>query len=160
MKNDILALMMRQKDMLFKNSVDPDGAPWKPLAVSTMKARNRKITDKKKKDQVSILVDTGTMKNSITEAAAPYGIKETTGDEVVLGTNVVYAAAQNFGATIVAGERSSLIRSDLKTKQAKILSATKFTIPPRPFIGIGDADEPQIVELIDAFVTQTGGFLE
>jgi len=158
LKNNLIALMMGQKDNLFRAQTSPDGEAWLPLGALSKAKRNRKIKDVKKKGQISILNDTGTLKNSITKLGAPYGISTIEGDEVGLGTNVEYAAAQNFGATIDVAERSSLFTSDLKTKTNKILPASKFTIPARPFMGIGSKDEEEISNFIDLFASENGGF--
>lgn len=144
LKNNLLALMMNQKDMVFRNQASPDGQPWLPLGGKSQKRRDKK-NSADRKGQVSILTDTGTLKNSISVSGAANQLSSIDGDTIELGTNVVYAAAQNFGATIIAGERSQI-----GTK--KILHATKIVIPARPFMGIGQQDEAEITETIEHFM--------
>lgn len=65
----------------FRSKTDPEGAPWQPLAQSTV-ARRRKGSS-------SILTDTGVLKNSI---AVTSGKRS-----VTFGTNVPYAGIHQFG---------------------------------------------------------------
>lgn len=65
----------------FRSKTDSTGAPWAPLAASTI-ARRRKRSS-------SILVDTGVLKNSI---AATAGKRS-----VTFGTNTPYAGIHQFG---------------------------------------------------------------
>lgn len=66
----------------FRRSREPGGAPWRPLAASTI-ARRRRGSSKP-------LLDTGLLANSITYRATRSG--------VTLGTSVPYAAPHQLGA--------------------------------------------------------------
>lgn len=175
LKSNILVLFMRQKDLLFRQSVDPDGRAWQPLSESTQKARMRKSKKAKlsklQKEQIAvetekeagyfdtglynqklstaltikkigkILVDSAVMKNSLISPQGQGSVQTTLGDEIVYGTNVEYASIHNFGGTIQR-------KSKLDVKEKKSLTV----IPARPFIGIGDKDEEQVIELVNDFV--------
>lgn len=146
LKNNIISLMMNQKDEVFRSQASPDGVPWKKLSDTHFGRRDKKNSSDRK-GKVAILEDTGTLRNSIAAQGqgAPgneHTLKSVTGDEASLGTNVVYGPAQNYGATIIAGERS-------KIGDQRILHATKIVIPARPFMGISERDEEEIVQVIE-----------
>lgn len=146
LKSSILTIILRQKDLLFKNSVDPDGKKWEPLAPLTIKSKirkNAKITsDKKKQKKFKILVDTGNLKNSLTVQGGQESIQETSGDEIVVGTNVEYAAIHNFGGSI---QKKNAVEFTEREENM-------IFIPARPFIGIGVQDENQIAEKISSYI--------
>ncbi len=147
LKRSLLTLMIRQKDVLFGQSTDPAGTPWKPLSQLVAAQKNSKskmsdeqIAEKQKTNpnfqQHKILIDTGALKNSLTSASAPYAIRSTTGTVVELGTNIRYAKIQNYGGKI------------------KSRSGHEIVIPARPFIGISNRDDSQIQEKIQATVNK------
>ena len=76
----------------FKDSTDPYGDKWKPLAKATV-ARRRKGSHQP-------LLDTGRLRNSITRRVLAGG------DGVEVGTNVVYAAIHNFGGQAGRGHKT------------------------------------------------------
>ena len=145
LKRSLLTVMIRQKDKLFQQSIAPDGTPW--LALSKKVASKKNKLSKKSDAEISqlqksnpnyaqhkILIDTKTLANSITTPMAPYAVRSTAGNEVALGTNVPYAAIQNFGGTI------------------KRSNGVEIIIPARPFIGFGNDDNKQVQEKIEATV--------
>lgn len=129
LKRSILALMIGQKDDVFKGEHDPEGTPWTPLSPKTI-ARRRNH-----QGGVKILQDTGQLKNSLTQAGAPYKIESARGYDVELGTNVPYARIHQYGGVI-------------KTRHAEI------TIPARPFIGLGPNDAQEISEVVEGFMAR------
>lgn len=145
LKASILTVILRQKDLLFRNSVDPDGKPWQPLATLSEKrkiAKNAKITnDKKKQKKTKILVDTSNLKNSLSVLGGGNSIQDTTGDSISVGTNVEYAAIHNFGGQIQR-------QKGYESKEDVQLTI----IPARPFIGLGDDDLNQINEKIENYI--------
>lgn len=68
-------------DDRFETSTDPTGAPWDPLAPATVAARRG--------SSAKPLIDTGTLRNSITT--------EFDALSILLGTNVPYAGPHQFG---------------------------------------------------------------
>ncbi len=145
LKRSLLTLMIRQKDILFQQSTDPAGSPWKPLSQLVADTKNAKsklsaeeISEKQKTNpnfkMHKILIDTGALKNSMTATSAPYSVRSTAGNVVEIGTNIPYARIQNYGGKI------------------KSRSGAEIVIPARPFIGISDRDDTQIQEKIEATV--------
>ena len=92
----------------FERERDPDGTPWLPSQRAL--AENSQT-----------LTDTGRLKGLITYLVVD-------DEELLVGTNVVYAAIHQFGGQ--AGR-------DKKT-----------TLPPRPYLGIDGRDETAITRIV------------
>ena len=112
----------------FQSGTAPDGTSWKPVR------RGGKP-----------LVDSSRLVQSIS--------RQRSGNTVQVGTNVIYGAIHQFGG-------------EIKPKKAKVLHfqidgnsifARKVTIPARPFLGIGPADEAAIEDAIQDEVDLTTG---
>lgn len=162
LKRSLLTILLRQKDRVFKNETGPDGEHWKPLSTFTEAMRNEKITKKGfEKLEASdgalsahkILQDTGMLRNSLTDATAPYSAAGTEGDEVKIGTSVDYAATHNFGAIIVPRQAASL--SFVGAGGVRVFTK-KSVIPARPFIGFGESDSKKVNEKIEAYMNKGG----
>lgn len=95
------ALIQTSTDIRWEREVDPDGQPWTPLARSTVKR-------KAKLGKERLLQISTRLRNSITRK--PYV------DRVEVGTNVVYAAAHQFGATIKRSPVMARIFRKVSTK--------------------------------------------
>jgi phage virion morphogenesis protein len=140
LKGDLLGMMIQWKENDFENQTDPDGNPWTPLSKKTIAKRLEKGKGAK------ILEDTFSLKNSL--KAKDNGVNSTSGNEVILGTNVEYAKIQNFGGTIMMPENKNAFG-------LKIVSpAHPIIIPARPFMGIGKKDEEEITEAIEFFLSK------
>lgn len=92
-----------------------DLTPWRELAPATQK---RKI--KTGRSVEDILQQSGLLVSSIGQPAT-HGVLKVGPFEALVGTNVPYAAAHQFGAKIKRGSGS-------------------ITLPARPFLGVDDAD--------------------
>lgn len=90
----------------FRTSKDPHGKPWKPV----LRAGGQP------------LVDTGRLRNSLTTRA--------TGLTAEVGTNVLYAAVHQFGATIKPVKAKAL-RFQLN---GQWFTRKQVKIPARPFL--------------------------
>ena len=83
-----------------------------------------------------ILRERGMLYRSITFHAAP--------GQVEVGTNRVYGAVHQFGATIRPKQAKALVfRLGAKTIHAK-----SVTIPARPYLGFGAADRAEVEEVV------------
>ena len=152
LKNDLLAALLRQKDLLFRAGTDPGGEPWKPLsklradqqdAKATMtKARIKKLG--KSYTPHKVLNDTGALRNAVSVASAKGSIQTTQGDEVTLGTNIPYAAIHNFGGTIVPKNGKVLAFPGMG---GATIFAKKVVIPKRSFIGFGENDSEDFEDI-------------
>ena len=86
------------------------------------------------------LVDRGHLRDSITMAADA--------SSVTVGTNKIYAAVHQFGATIEAKNAAFLL---FRTPGGGYAQAKSVTIPARPFFGIDGTDAEVIGETADAW---------
>jgi len=114
----------------FRDEQSPDGTPWDDLSDTT-KARRRKG---KGSGSDQILNDTGVLKNSFTHNVS--------GDSVEVGTNLEYAATQQFGAK--------------KGQYGK--GAPWGDIPARPFMpeeSLPSEWEDEVMDIISAHLEQS-----
>lgn len=119
----------------FEEGRAPDGSPWPP-------SLRAKLTGGK------TLIDSALLMQSITHVASD--------DGVAVGTNAVHAAVHQFGATIVPVAAGAL---KFQLPDGRYIMASKVTIPARPFLGLDDDDEREIVATAEEFASGplTGG---
>ncbi len=113
----------------FEQAVDPEGNPWAPL-LPAYKAIKR---------GPGILRESamrGGLMGSITFRAGA--------DTVEVGTNKIYAAVHQYGATIVPVKATHL-RFFLS---GGLVEADSVTIPARPYLGVSTEDARMIEETI------------
>ncbi len=125
----------------FAGQHDPAGNPWPPLKHPPYEGK-------------AILWTTGHLMQST--GAGEGHVEELSKDELIFGTNLVYAAIQQYGGTINLPERKAPTSRgksvfafpgpDGKTIFTKRIRATSVTIPPRPFIGVSEDLANQIGE--------------
>lgn len=118
------AIMASASEDAFQNEASPEGAKWAPLAPATVRklvTRGRKVKGQKRRKggrrrgEHPILQVTGRLAASVTT--------EATATTATIGSNLVYAALQQFG------QRGRHMRPP---------------IPARPYIGLGPAHLAQI----------------
>lgn len=119
----------------FEEGKGPDGTPWEPsarawqqgLGHSARKATAKRKGRRFKADSGSFgktLVDTARLRNSISAAV--------TADDVLWGTNLVYARIHQKGGKAGRGH--------------------KTTLPARPYLGLNDEDLEEIAGIIADFI--------
>jgi phage virion morphogenesis protein len=117
----------------FEEGVGPDGYPWK--TSFRVKRRGGKT-----------LIDSGRMLNSITHNA--------TAEMVEVGTNVIYAAIHQLGGTIEAkGGKDAYLT--FKLADGTFRRTKSVAIPARPFLGLDDDDNKEIVAIADEWLART-----
>lgn len=116
--------------MRFVTQTDPDGQAWRAL--------NTEYAAEKRNSW--ILTESGRLRDSINSQASA--------DEVRIGTNVIYAAAHQFGAEIKPKNASHLFFRI----GGNLVVTDSVTLPDRPFLGISDQDETSIAEIVFDFV--------
>lgn len=136
----------------FATQSGPDGQPWPKLSRATLKKRG---------PSAKALLASGRLRQSITSIA--------TTNSVEVGTNLVYARIQQLGGTTEMAERTTTIYRNSKdlraggparfVKRSKSDFATdhkvgahSVTIPPRPYLGVSEADKRSIAALVPRFV--------
>ena len=108
----------------FDEQRSPEGAPWIPLAGSTLARRRGGGAGAK------TLLDTGVLRNSIGRPMSG-GVRTVTKSSVAIGSRQPYAAIHQFGG--MAGRRR----------------ATQ--IPARPFLGLSEQGKEEVLDLINAY---------
>ncbi|NEX47604.1 phage virion morphogenesis protein [Pseudotabrizicola algicola] len=106
-------------------NVGPDGVAWQP---------SRRATEKGGKT----LHDSGVLMRSINAWASP--------DQVVVGTNVPYAAVHQLGAA--TGSLGVWVGNDKNGRDMTVLSPWG-DIPARPYLGISEEERASALDLVE-----------
>lgn len=151
-------IMVDASARAFQDNADPaTGAPWKPLSASRQRQRA-----KKGRSIANILQDSGLLVGSIARPSGQGAVRDIGPDHALVGTNVPYAAAHQFGATIQREASPMTVRlrkwkgriefAEAKHKRVRIVDTVRkahtVTIPARPFIGVGPTDIEDMLETI------------
>lgn len=127
---DIGKYLERSHRQRWDREVSPDGAKWAALSP-WYQAQKAKNADK-------ILVLNAHLRDTLAPQATARSLK--------FGSNRVYAAVHQFGATAGAFGRSKRGRP-----------IPWGDIPPRPFLGVSTDDEAEILALLREHLTIAGG---
>lgn len=111
----------------FRDEEDPFGRRWDALSPAYAEV----------KKGPGILRASGLLMRSITFEAS--------GDEVAVGSNRVYAAVHQFGATIKPKNAKALVFKLGK----RVVHAKSVTVPQRPYLGFGPEDRKAVLEVLD-----------
>jgi phage virion morphogenesis protein len=114
------AVVSQTQRRIDSEKTDADGKEWPAWSESHAKTRHQ---------GQSLLMASGALHDSIEH------IMGITGDDVEVGSNLVYAAAHQHGLDM------SLVGS-----------RRRITIPARPYLGISFENETDLVALVDDFV--------
>lgn len=117
----------------FDSGRDPQGNRWAPLSAKYAAARRPGPTLQQQGDS-------GGLKGSITFA--------TGASQVAVGSNKVYAAIHQFGGVI----RPKNARALVFRIGDRVIRARSVTIPARPYVGFGPADEEAVLDIIDVLM--------
>ncbi|BBL70336.1 phage virion morphogenesis protein [Methylogaea oryzae] len=130
----------------FETTTAPDGTPWEA---------NRPTTLARKKGTRPLTGETGNLMDTIDW--------QLIGDDAVeIGSPMEYAATQQFGAKMGEFGRYSQIgrvrKHGLGTFQGSAGTQKGFpipwgNIPARPFLGISDADEREVLEIVQTYLS-------
>ena len=112
----------------FDQQKGPDGAPWKP----SIRARQQ---------GGKTLIDRGRLRQSITHQASA--------TQAQIGTNLIYAAIQQFGGTIRAKAGGAL---KFRLPGIGWRQVASVTLPARPFLGISEDDRIEIADQVERYI--------
>ncbi len=110
----------------FKEGVAPDGSAWKP---------SWRVQERGGKT----LIDSGRLVNSITSDSGD--------DYAEWGSNAIYAAIHQAGGEIRPKTAKSLF---FRTPGGEGRKLQKVTIPARPYLGINEQDEENIIDIVNS----------
>lgn len=155
----IAAFLVSRTQRHFQTETGPDGK-WQPLSPRTAAKR----TGRRQRGTAHILRDTTRLYQSITGEASD--------TEASVGTNVLYAAPHQLGATIQMPAREQdihlgrtnrgrrFVKASAKRKETMrvTIGAHTIKIPARPFLYLDDEDEAEIQHIVeDAFRAEADG---
>jgi phage virion morphogenesis protein len=123
--------MVRNVHDRFQNATGPGGVAWQKL-------NDLYATTKRGPGILRGAGMRGGLMGSIT--------RDVQGHELAVGTNKVYGAVHQFGATIVP-KRAKALRFHMG---GRLIVASSVTIPPRPYLGWDDEDEEVVLEVTGA----------
>lgn len=157
MLRDMGEYLMIAHDQRFASQTAPDGTPWQALSPAYQR--------RKKKNADKVLVLDGYLKNTLRYQVA--------GNEMVFGTNRVYAAIHQFGGEIQMPARSqqAYFRQDKSGdigKQFVSKRRSNFSqwvtmgphvikIPARPFLGTSAADDIELTNIAMGYLSRAMG---
>lgn len=145
--------LLREQNRRFQTQSDPQGKPWAKLKPLTVLLRG---------SSRPILRRSGNLMRS--------GAWQVSGLTLRIGLNTVYAAAQQFGATIkpkkgkmlaigigsanIGRSRGGLVLG----KSGGVVMARQVTLPARPIVGFGPRDEKATSDAVaDWLEVEKGG---
>lgn len=120
-------IMVDDTRLNFRASKGPDGTPWAPLKHRKGKPLN----------------DTRRLRNSIDYEVSANG------EEVYIGTNVVYAPVHQFGHTVKPKTPGGKLK--IPTGNGEFAFVDSVVIPARPFIGIKARQVNKINKVINVW---------
>ncbi len=135
----------------FETETAPSGEPWKP----SMPSYDRGGSGVHPKggghtDRGQTLTDTGRLRASFTRQASE--------DEVIVGTNVVYAAIHQFGGKtrphVIRPRRKKALFWPGLNHPVKKVQHPGSKVPARPFLGISSSDERRIGRIFEDWLEQ------
>ena len=125
--------LVRTTRARFRSATDPDGRPWHPLNPDY-------AADKRGPGILRESGMRGGLMGSITSQAS--------GRQVIVGSNKVYAAVHQFGATIKPkGAKALMFRIG-----GRFVMARSVTIPARPYLGFGPKDREVALRVVGVLI--------
>jgi phage virion morphogenesis protein len=122
----------------FRTETDPDGQPWHPLLPA----------------YAAIKRGPGILRESARPGSSLMGtiVYQVRGNEVIVGSNVKYAAVHQFGATITPKTAKALVFR--LGAGGGVVRVKSVTIPARPYLGFGRQDQEAVIEQIEFAVSR------
>lgn len=121
--SDFGAYLVDETSDRFETETAPDGTPWQ----QSLRARD---------EGGQTLTDTGILAGSITY--------NSNAQRLEVGTATQYAAIHQFGGDIVPKNAKALMFQI----GGRFIQVQKVTMPARPFLGITDGDEAELVNIV------------
>lgn len=121
----------------FETGLAPDGEPWEPSAQGW--------TSTTSEERGRTLVGSGHLRDSITH--------QVSGDEVAIGTNVVYGAIHQFGGKIEPKADGHMV---FKIGDA-FVSVSEIVLPARPYLGLSADDREEVLAQAEDWLAEAIG---
>ncbi|QEW21221.1 phage virion morphogenesis protein [Marinibacterium anthonyi] len=140
---DIGEYMVKSTNDNFASGTDPEGRPWAPRSQTTLDAYAAR---KDKPGPRPLIGPTKSLSGTISY--------EADADSVSWGSNMIYAAVQQFGAE--AGAFGARIGVNEKGRRY-FMPIPWGNIPARPFLGVDKDDETGLLELVTEYLETAAG---
>lgn len=122
----------------FQMGVSPEGAPWKKLTPQYAMTKR----------------GAGILRESAMAGGLMGSIAMEAGrDQVAVGSNKIYAAVHQFGATITPKSGQYLVF----WMGGRLIKARSVTIPERPYLGVSSDDQVMIGDVVTGFLSRALG---
>ena len=142
---DIGEYMVKSTNDHFASGSDPDGKPWAPRTQTTLDAYAAR---KDKPGPRPLIGPTKSLSGTISYEAGA--------DDVSWGSNMIYAAVQQFGAE--AGAFGA--RMGVNKKGRRFFMPIPWgNIPARRFLGVGKEDQAALIEIVEEYLEGAVGRL-
>ncbi|WP_220814093.1 phage virion morphogenesis protein [Pseudomonas paralcaligenes] len=152
LQRDLGELLLIIHQARFRAQVSPDGQPWQALSPRYLRRKPR--------NRDKVLTLSGTLRNTLRY--------QVVGDDLLFGTDRPYGAIHQFGGQIQMPARQStvyfrqsksgdvgreFVRRD-RSNFAQDVKIGPYTIsmPARPWLGVGEQDEPRLLDRVQAFL--------
>lgn len=132
---DISEYLLVSTKERFAEGRSPQGVAWAPKSASTLAAYRARGD---RADPRPLFGPSGALNTTISRAAGP--------DWAEVGSNMIYAAVMHYGAP--EGAFGSTARGS---------PIPWGSIPARPFIGLSQADEANILEIVGDWMARVAG---
>lgn len=142
--SDIGQYMVRSTNARFVAGVSPEGTPWAAKSPVTLANYARKGDPA---DPRPLFGPSGRLSSEINYQPSPRSVE--------IGTNMIYAAVQHFGAAQGAfGARMGRTKPSEKRPKSQdyFFHIPWGTIPARPFLGVSDEDRTALLDLIEEWL--------
>ena len=130
--HDLGELMTRSTKERFVAGTSPDGVKWAPKSQATLDSYGQRKSNRV--DTRPLFGPSGALNSTI--------FPEVGKGEVLIGSPMIYAAVQQFGAAKGAFGQTS-----------RGASIPWGNIPARPFLGVSPEDEISIIETVEDYLT-------
>lgn len=140
---DIGEFMVKSTNDNFATGTDPNGTPWAPRSQTTLDAYAAR---KDKPGPRPLIGPTKSLSSTISYEADTDGVS--------WGSNMIYAAVQQFGAE--AGEFGARIGVNKKGRRY-FMPIPWGNIPARPFLGVGEDDLTSLTEIVSEYLQTAAG---
>lgn len=134
--------LVEETQTRFERASGPDGAAWAGLHPAYAAIKRGP----------GILRESRMLQRSVTS--------QVSGSRILIGSNRVYAAVHQFGATIKPKNAKALVfrlRPAGKGKggNSGLVRAKSVTIPARPYLGFGKGDREVVMEVLEDVVARS-----
>lgn len=157
LQRDLGELLLIIHQARFRSQASPDGIPWQALSPGYLRRKPR--------NRDKILVLSGGAESL--RGGLRYQVD---GGDLLFGTDRPYGAIHQFGGTIQRPARQSTVyfqqsksgevgRQFVRKDRSNFAQDVKvgpysISMPARPWLGVGEKDEPRLLERMMAFVEE------